>query len=628
VRDCAGNRHTLALAAGQLPGVAGSKNTCAEADQLERVRGPRVRVRTAIQPRNQRHIAESRPVREQARLLLDVPNLAAQRHGVTLCRVGSVYGDSPGIRLDHAIEAAQERGLAGAALPYQGNALSGAHGNCDRVERRDGAVLLDDALRMQSRSGVQKNASPELWAAIARWTAGVRAILWFAPNRRKRQSFFCDPWSEMETLTAPRIADLLTDARTRTLLLVGAVSEDDLRRQHDPLMGPIIWDLGHIGTFEELWLLQNLDGKVAFGEMPGLYNPFEHPRSVRGKLELPGIDEARSFLANIRRRVLDRLDRFDPNSEDPLLRDGYVYNMVLQHEYQHGETILQTLQLKQGTPYEAPRAFAFPHPNGGSWNGMVLFPGGRVEIGTNDRTTAYDNERASHEVTLNPFEIDVAPVTNGKYLEFMEEGGYTQREFWTDAGWAWLQEASISAPRYWVHDGSGWTTRIMNQVRSLDPARPVCHVCYHEAAAFARYARKRLPTEAEWEAACTWDPASGVKRAFPWGDDPVTAMVANVDQLAFDVSPIGAYPRNVSPIGCYGMIGDVWEWTATDFHPYPGYETFPYPEYSELFFGPEYKVLRGGSWATRPGVARATFRNWDYPIRRQIFSGFRCVRDV
>jgi len=167
----------------------------------------------------------------------------------------------------------------------------------------------------------------------------------------------------------------------------------------------------------------------------------------------------------------------------------------------------------------------------------------------------------------------------------------------------------------------------MDHRAAVDPRRPVCHVCAHEAEAFARWAGKRLPTEQEWEAAATWDPATGTRRAYPWGDEAPTRELANLDQLAFETAPVGAYPRNVSPIGCYGMIGDVWEWTASDFAPYPGYETFPYPEYSEVFFGPEYRVLRGGSWATRPGAARSTFRNWDYPIRRQIFSGFRCAAD-
>jgi gamma-glutamyl hercynylcysteine S-oxide synthase len=428
-------------------------------------------------------------------------------------------------------------------------------------------------------------------------------------------------------LTHTQVVDLLTEARARTLLLVAPLSEEDLRMQHDPLMGPIIWDLGHIAIFEELWLLQNLDGKVTFGEMPGMYNPFENPRAVRGQLELPALRESLDFMAGIRARVLDRLGRSDFASEDPLLRAGYVYRMVLQHEYQHNETILQTLQLKQGRAYRAPRAFATPAAVEAP-RGMVTFPGGEVEIGTRDRTAAYDNERGAHAVHLDAFQIDVAPVTNEQYQQFMEEGGYTRRELWTDEGWRWLQEGGVDAPKYWMRDAGRWLSRSMDTSALVDPTRPVCHVCFHEAQAFARYAQKRLPTEFEWEAACTWDPVVGEKRLYPWGDDPLTPVLANVDQLQFGTAPVGAYARNVSPIGCYGMIGDVWEWTSSDFGPYPGYATFPYPEYSEVFFGSEYKVLRGGSWATRPGVARSTFRNWDYPIRRQIFSGFRCARNA
>jgi iron(II)-dependent oxidoreductase len=168
----------------------------------------------------------------------------------------------------------------------------------------------------------------------------------------------------------------------------------------------------------------------------------------------------------------------------------------------------------------------------------------------------------------------------------------------------------------------------MDHVERVDPLLPVCHVCFFEAEAYARSVGKRLPTEQEWEAAATWDPNRGVQQLYPWGAEPLTAALANVDQLSFGTAQVNAYARNVSPIGCYGMIGDVWEWTATDFRAHPGFEAFPYPEYSEVFFGTEYKVLRGGSWATSADVARATFRNWDYPIRRQIFAGFRCARDV
>jgi len=425
------------------------------------------------------------------------------------------------------------------------------------------------------------------------------------------------------------IAERLDEARRRTLALVAPVSDADLNRQHDPLMSPILWDLGHIAHFEELWLVRNLEGPVEFGEMPGLFNPFEHPRRVRGELRLPSLDECRGIMEEIRARVLARLDTAAFDDVDPLLRDGYVYEMVLQHEYQHGETILQTLQLKQGTPYEAPRAprdYPLPAPSNARRGEMVHFGGGRVLVGTGDRRVAYDNERPAHEIDVAPFSIDVYPVTNGDFMEFMRDDGYARRELWSDDGWTWLTDAHVAAPKYWTLSADGWCNRVMDSVSPIDPDRPVCHVCYHEAEAFARYAGKRLPTEQEWEVAAGWDQASRRMRAFPWGDEPASPSRANVDQLAFDVAPLGAFSGNWSPLGCYGMIGDVWEWTSSDFVPYPGYETFPYKEYSQVFFGSEYKVLRGGSWATRSGVARNSFRNWDYPIRRQIFSGFRCAR--
>lgn len=425
-----------------------------------------------------------------------------------------------------------------------------------------------------------------------------------------------------------RITELLREARARTLLLIEPLTDEDLRVQHDALMSPVVWDLGHIAHFEELWLTRNVHGKVEFGEMPGIYNPFEHPRRVRGTLDLPGREEVIEILEEVRGRVLEKLDTLDLEAGDPLLRDGYVYAMVAQHEYQHNETILQTLQLKRGAPYQAPRAITPPAPvltlTPGS---MVRFPGGRALIGTDDRRVAYDNERPRHVVELAPFRIDVTPVTNTEYAAFIDDGGYTRRELWSEAGWAWREADNAVAPKYWWREGSAWHSRVFDRSGPVAPDHPVCHVSYHEAEAFARWAGKRLPTELEWEAAASFDPATGAHQEFPWGNEPWTPALANLDQLAFGTSAVGAYARNVSPIGCYGMIGDVWEWTSSDFGGYPGYETFPYPEYSEAFFGTEYKVLRGGAFTTRPGAMRNTFRNWDYPIRRQIFSGFRCACD-
>jgi iron(II)-dependent oxidoreductase len=422
----------------------------------------------------------------------------------------------------------------------------------------------------------------------------------------------------------------LQRAREHTLAIIAPLTDADVSTQHDPLMSPILWDLGHIAAFEALWLLENLEGEIRFSEMPGTYNPFEHPRATRGALPLPSLDGQRAELARVRAETLSRIthERFDYAS--PLLRDGYVVSMVAQHEWQHQETILQTLQLKTGLPYPAPRAWELPPSTMPiDTDAMVRFAGGRVTLGTDDASESYDNERPSFVVDVAAFDIDVTPVTNGAFARFVDAGGYNHREYWSDAGWAWRNESGVRAPKHWTRNDDGqWSTRAMDDVGVIDPLRPVCHVCYHEADAYARFAGKRLPTEQEWEVAATWNPVTQIQQLFPWGNDPLSRELANVDQLGFGCAPVGAYPRNVSPVGCYGMIGDVWEWTSSDFAGHPGFRAFPYPEYSEVFFGADYKVLRGGSWATSANVARATFRNWDYPIRRQIFAGFRCARDV
>ena len=432
-------------------------------------------------------------------------------------------------------------------------------------------------------------------------------------------------------VTRDDLARTLAEARERTMLLVEPLPESDLGAQHDPLMSPILWDLGHIVAFEDLWLTENLDGAIRFSEMPGIFNPFEHPRRTRASLPLPSLDALRVQMRDVRERVLERLERVDLDSSHPLLRDGYVYRMVAQHEYQHNETILQTLQLKTGAPYAPALRHALPAsataPAGAVGAAMVRVAAGEYPIGTHDRSAAYDNERPCHIVRVPSFWIDRSPVTNADYLAFVEAGGYAVRDYWSPEGWAWLAEAAVIAPKHWSRDAGVWHTRSMDRTVPLPLDHPVIHICYHEADAYARFAGKRLPTEQEWEIAASWDPAAGESRPFPWGSDPATSEIANIDQLGFGTSPVGAYPMNVSPLGCMEMIGNVWEWTSSDFGGYPGFEAFPYPEYSEVFFGSEYKVLRGGSWATRPGAIRNTFRNWDYPIRRQIFAGVRCARD-
>jgi iron(II)-dependent oxidoreductase len=227
--------------------------------------------------------------------------------------------------------------------------------------------------------------------------------------------------------------------------------------------------------------------------------------------------------------------------------------------------------------------------------------------------------------------MDTWPVTNAAFQHFIEDRGYQRPELWSPAGWEFCSQSRLDGPRFWRRDGArAWVRTRFGWVEEVPPDEPVQHVSWYEADAFARWAGKRLPTEQEWEKAarCSPQPDGAPDRRFPWGNGPAVPEVVNLAGRHFRPASVGAYPQGASPCGAEQLLGDVWEWTASDFGPYPGFTSFPYREYSEAFFGPEYKVLRGGSWATHPSALRATFRNWDYPIRRQIFAGFRCARDA
>ncbi len=428
----------------------------------------------------------------------------------------------------------------------------------------------------------------------------------------------------------------LAAARARTLELIEPLTDAQLARQHSPLLSPIIWDLGHIANYEEQWSLRALDPTIPVADADRhrdhLYDPIAHPRRTRNALPLPTRAEALAYLQTIRLRTRARLQdvSFDPS--DPLLADGYVYKMIAQHEAQHIETVLQTIQLIDDLVYEPGRRREPPAavvPVGTETGGdMVVVPAGPFVMGTDDRSFAYDNERPAHQVDLPRYRIDIAPVTDGQYLAFMLDGGYHRRELWADEGWLWLADARVTHPARWLPQPDGtFSERAFGRVAPLVLDRPVIHVSWYEAAAYARWAGKRLPTEAEWEKAAAWDLETRVARRFPWGDLPPTEEHANLDQRTFAPAAVGAYPRGRSFFGCHQMIGDVWEWTATDFAPYPGFVAFPYAEYSAVHFGHGYKVLRGGAWATRPIAIRNTFRNWDFPQRRQLFAGFRCAAD-
>jgi gamma-glutamyl hercynylcysteine S-oxide synthase len=386
----------------------------------------------------------------------------------------------------------------------------------------------------------------------------------------------------------------LEEARRRTLQLVAPLSDEQLNRVYSPILSPLAWDLGHIANFEELWLVQTVGNlEPLHGELGRMYDAIENPRSIRNELPILRGAELRHYLEDVRARALDVLAEVDLESgDDPLLAAGFVYELLLAHEHQHTETMLQLIQMIDG--YEPVESTPTPDP-GGPLEGpdMVFVEGGTVEIGAGPDGFAYDNERPGHTVELDPFWIDRAPVTNGEYAEFLGERG-------------------ADPPLYWEPDGAGWWVRTaMGRGDAVDPDEPVVHVSWHEANTFARWAGKRLPTEQEWEAA-----AHGAD-----GDR------SNLDQLSFGCARAGAYADAPSDCGAIHMLGDVWEWTSSNFLAYPGFRAFPYPEYSEVFFGDTYKVLRGGAWASRRNVIRTTFRNWDLPQRRQIFAGLRCAKD-
>jgi len=418
-----------------------------------------------------------------------------------------------------------------------------------------------------------------------------------------------------------QIARGLEKARARTLMLT-AFDDGDLVRQHSPLMSPLVWDLAHIGQQEDLWLLRG--GNAACqglleAKVERLYDAFEHPRASRVTLPLLGPGEARRFIADVRGRVLDSLD------SAPDEADLFPHVMVEQHEQQHVETMLATHQLRVGEPLlgggtPLPPGRQVPHD-------ALLIPAGPVVLGVDGTTEPFslDNERPAHTIDLPAFRIGRVPVTNAEWQGFIEAGGYDDPAWWSAPGWAHRLEAGLERPLSWSADGS---RRRFGLVEEIPPDEPVQHVTYFEAEAYAAWAGARLPTEQEWEKACAWDPDLGQRRRWPWGSAQWTPDLANLGGAALRPAPVGAYAAGASAYGVEQMIGDVWEWTSSPFQPWPGFSPMLYADYSAPFFGGDYRVLRGGSWAVGGAAIRPSFRNWDHPYRRQIFCGLRLAWDV
>jgi iron(II)-dependent oxidoreductase len=349
-------------------------------------------------------------------------------------------------------------------------------------------------------------------------------------------------------------------------------------------MSPLVWDLGHIAAFEDLWVSREAGLELLRPELTSVYDADETPRADRGELAYLRRPEALEYMAAVRERTQSALGRVSP----------FIAEMLVQHEHQHNETMLQTLQLAAPGVYEPERPAPSDRP---AASGTLAVEAGRAVIGDSGEGFAYDNERPQHEAELAAFRVDLAPVTNAAFAEFVDDGGYSHPELWRPEGWAVRRSEGWERPLYWTADGG---VRRFDRTVSREDELPVMHVSWFEADAFARWRGARLPTELEWERAATL--ADG---------EP-----GNLDQLDFAPGPAGPF------------MGDCWEWTASEFDGYPGFAAYPYPEYSQVFFCSGMRVLRGASWATRRRVARPSFRNWDHPGRRQIFSGFRCVEDV
>ncbi|GAB2818242.1 ergothioneine biosynthesis protein EgtB [Streptomyces daliensis] len=438
---------------------------------------------------------------------------------------------------------------------------------------------------------------------------------------------------EFDAGARERARAALERARERTLALTDCLDEDGLTAQHSPLMSPLVWDLAHIGNQEDIWLLREAGGGP--GLRPALdpvYDAFRTPRADRPTLPMLPPDEARAFVAEVRAGALEVLERA-PAGGSPLLAGGFVFGMVAQHEQQHDETMLATHQLRRGpavlTGEEPPR----PDPaDVAALPREVLVPGGVFTMGTSTDPWALDNERPAHPVDVPAFWLDTVPVTNGAYQEFIDDGGYRDPRWWSPEGWEYARRVGLEAPLFWkreggIHGGGGtWTRRRFGHTEPVPAGEPVVHVCWYEADAYARWAGRRLPTEAEWEKAARHDPATGASLRHPWGERDPEPRHANLGQRSLRPAPAGAYPEGAAPCGARQLLGDVWEWTASEFTGYPGFTAFPYREYSEVFLGDGYKVLRGGSFGTDAVACRGTFRNWDHAVRRQIFAGFRTAR--
>ncbi len=391
------------------------------------------------------------------------------------------------------------------------------------------------------------------------------------------------------------LVEFIKDARERTLRLAAGLSDEQLLGPRLAIVNPLRWELGHVAWFQELWALRTAHGEPPIrSDGDALYDSSAIPHDVRWDLPLPSRAETIRYLELVRDRVLEKLAAREASTEE-----RYYLWLALFHEDMHDEAFSYSRQTLQ---YPPPPTYGATPQTAGALAGDVELPGGIFKLGPAHEEFIFDNEKYAHEVEVRPFAIARAPVTQAEYLAFIEESGH-------------------SAPIYWRKDSKGWQRREFDRWVPLEPHRPVLHVSWHEAQAYCRWAKRRLPAEAEWELAATMQ-RDGTKARFPWGNDPPTPHHAHLDTRSLGCADVAAFPLGESAYGVRQLIGNVWEWTADDFQPYPGFSPDPYRDYSQPWFG-DHKVLRGGCFVTRSRMIRSAYRNFYKPDRNDVWAGFR-----
>ncbi len=418
------------------------------------------------------------------------------------------------------------------------------------------------------------------------------------------------------------------ETRSRTLELVKTLEKDDFVVQTAFFMSPPKWHIGHVSWIYEA-IMNKIDKNYEFYSkefseyLNSYYQQFgiPHDKGLRGVVSRPTTDQIFQYFNTINQRV-KKFIQTQTLSEDAirLIMTGF------HHECQHQELLVYDLQHLLAEQYRPVKKNEITKQTNIERKSIQI-KGGLYTMGNNGGEFCYDIELPEHKVYLNDYEIDEFPVTNKQYLEFMESEGYEIYKYWLSDGWEKVKENKWKSPMYWEKIDDKWHTRDFLGIREINLNEPVCHVSFYEADAYCKWAGKRLPTEAEWEKAACWNEDKQKKTTFPWGNEKPTEEKCNLlESYHWGCSEIGSYPNGASNSGCQQMIGDVWEWTSSEYTGYPGFKS-RFDEYNDKWFTSQ-KVLRGGSFGTPKMSIRGSYRNFFRLDERWLFSGFRCAESI